>query len=139
MTMIMRDIMAQLLSKGDKHITVHIRDYMEQIKVLFAEYLESLPPNLVPTNDIPAMIEKYNTTLRLDQTSSKKYYKVISLNKHLRQPIVHTFILKRDDDKFYEGDILLPDWYRDPFRIKSYGNIYLGNYRLAWNRPLDID
>lgn len=131
--------MVQLSSNRDKHITVHIREYMEQIKRLFVEHLESLPPNYVPTNDISAMIEKFNNTMRLDQTSSKKYYKVISLNKHLRQPIVHTFILKRNDDKFYEGDILLPDWYRDPFRDKSYGNIYEGNYKLSWHRPLDID
>lgn len=121
----------------EKHESYYIKDYMAAISKNFEEYLVNTPPDLLVGNNVDTMREEFNNILRLDQTSSKKYYKIITMNKTFRQPVVHSFILKRDDDKFYHGDILLTDYYHQPFRDKSYGNIF-GEYRLNWHRILPL-
>ena len=135
MTMIMRDIMAL---SSDRHITYHLQEYCEIIKQSFKDYIDSIPPSLVPTNNIPRLIERFNDTVHIDQSSRIKYFKIITLSRDFRRPIVHSFILKKNDRMFYQGDILRAECHRDPYRDRSYGNIFTDDYKVSWHRPLDI-
>jgi hypothetical protein len=122
----------------EKHDSYYIKKYMDDISQNFEEYLLNTPPDLLAGTNLNTMRKEFYDTLRLDQTSSKKYYKIITMNKLFRQPIVHSFILKRDVDKFYHGDILLTEFHRNPYYDKSYGNIF-GEYKLNWHRILPLD
>jgi len=127
-------------TKYDKHISYYIKEYVEHIRKQFYEHINNKPVNLLPTANIPRMTQKFEQTLRIDTTSSKKYTKIITMNVYFRTPKVHSFILNRDDNAFgktfYEGDILYGYDFAQPDRDKSYGNVYYKNYCATWYMPL---
>lgn len=126
---------------NDKHISYYIKEYVEYIKKDFYNYIETTPVDHLPTANLERMKQRFEKSLKIDRTSSKKYTKIITLNKLFRIPIVHSFILNYDCDRFgkdfKEGDILLPEFHRQPYYDKTYGNVILKNYVANWHRPLD--
>jgi hypothetical protein len=128
----------------EKHESYYLKKYMAAISQNFEEFLINTPPDLLPGTNLNIMRQDFYNIFKLDQTSSKKYYKIITMGKLFRQPVVHSFILKRDDNdyrfnKFFKkGDIMLTDYYHHPFRHKAYGNIY-GEYNVTWHKILPLD
>jgi hypothetical protein len=126
------------------HISYYIKDYVETIKTQFELYIQETPIDFLPASSVERMKTVFYNTLKIDNITSKKYTKIITMNKTFRQPIVHSFILNRDDNtfgqNFVKGDILLPDYYFQPYRDRTYGNVFdKSSYRVNWHRPLCIE
>lgn len=128
----------------DRHISYYIKDYSEYVRKQFYVYLEETPVDDLPTASIERMKEKFESVFKIDTLTSKKYTKIVTMDKLFRQPIVHSFILNRDDNtfgrSFVKGDILMADYYFQPFRDRTYGNVfYPESYSATWYRPLPLD
>lgn len=126
----------------ERHISYYIKDYVEYIRQQFYHYLETTPKHRIKSYDIEVLKEKYESTLKIDRTSSKKYTKIISLNIHFKFPIIHSYILNRDDNlhgkDFKKGDIFgKTDFFNQPNRKRTLGNVFLKNYHTTWYKPLD--
>lgn len=126
----------------ERHISYYIKDYVEYIRQQFYHYLETTPIYRIKAYDIEVLKEKYESTLKIDYTSSIKYTKIISLNIHFKFPIIHSYILNRDDDLFgkdyKKGDIFEKTaFFSQPNRKKTFGNVMLKNYHATWHKPLD--
>jgi hypothetical protein len=127
-----------------RHISYYIAEYVEYIREQFYIYIEETPVDDLPTTSIERMKQKFENSLKIDTLTSKKYTKILTMDKLFRQPIVHSFILNRDDNtfgqNFVKGDILQADYYFQPFRDRTYGNVfYPESYRATWYRPLPLD
>ena len=93
-------------------------------------YLENIKLDYEKSNSNLIMKQEFNEGLHY--AKGKKYIKVISggRNGHKR---VHSFI-SMGDDKFQEGDILLPETWSRPAKNKARGNIY-EDYQIKWTGP----
>ena len=120
----------------DKHISYYIEEYRDHIRTQFYDWLEITPIDLIPYNDITEMKEIFESKLRIDTRTSKKYTKIITMNKRFTRPIVHSFILNREDNKFNKGDILQAEYHYEPYRDRHYGNIIKKDYLVTWYKPL---
>lgn len=118
------------------HISYYIEEYRDSIRKSFYEFLENTHVNNIPFNDLEEMSKVYENNLRIDTRTSKKYTKIISINKRFMRPIVHSFILNRDDIKFNKGDILYPRVHYQPRYERHYGNVFLKDYNPTWYKPL---
>jgi len=128
----------------ERHISYYIKDYLECVRKNFYDYLDETDHAYLPAISAEKMAEKFESILKIDNLTSKKYTKIITMNRNFNQPIVHSFILNRDDNtfgqNFVKGDILLADYYFQPFRDRIYGNVFIPeSYRVNWHRPLDRD
>lgn len=119
-----------------KHISYYIEEYKDSIKQKFYEFLENSPIDDIPYNNLSEMKEIFDSKLKIDTRTSIKYTKIITMNKRFLRPIVHSFILNRDDNKFVKGDILLPDYHYEPFRERHFGNVFKYDYNPTWYKPL---
>ena len=93
-----------------------------------------------------ASIEDYNNMWARDDmrkeyaegfsySVGKKYIKMISTPGS--RSSVFCFIVATDSDKkFRKGDVLKPDGWKTPARNKARGNIFDGDFPMAWTGPL---
>lgn len=121
---------------SEKHISYFIEEYRNIIREQFYTWLEITPINLIPYNDLEEMKQIFESKLRIDTRTSKKYTKIISMNKRFTRPIVHSFILNREDNKFRKGDILQAEYHYEPYRDRHFGNVFKHDYRVTWYKPL---
>lgn len=120
---------------SEKQLSYYIEQYRDHIRKQFYDWLEIADINSIPYNDLTEMKELYELKLKIDTRTSIKYTKIITMNKKFTRPIVHSFILNRDDNKFIKGDILYPDYHYEPLRDRHYGNIIKGDYYVNWHKP----
>jgi len=131
-----------MLQPHERHISYYIKEYLEFIRQNFYDYLNNTSADDLNTHDKQFLKEKFDSVLKIDVTSSKKYTKIITVDRYFTTKVVHSYILNKDDNlhdkNFKKGDILkLHRDYKHPDRDKIYGNVFLKNYSVTWLRPID--
>jgi len=79
----------------------------------------------------PDRVEEFRDSLIV--VEGRKYLKIVK--KLGSQEMVWGFIVKEDDKKFKEGDILKAASWSAPARNRARGNILDGGYSIRWTGP----
>ncbi len=100
-----------------------IEQYLEAIK---ADYVRWKSPSTDPVGEKIRleMIEKFCNSVEV--SDGNKYLKVSAGRS------VHSFIVKADNGKFKQGDILKAASYSAPAKNFARGNVLDGGYTVSW-------
>ena len=95
-------------------------------------YVDFIYMNYRNKDEAESDIAKFYDGLLYNEDS--QYFKILTGVNENSKGKVWGFVVKQNDGKLKEGDILMPRDFCTPHRNTTYGNIFEYEYKVDWNR-----